>query len=603
MFYPNADQTDYRYKVALAPTKTLTTTAFGVETYCALQVRYGTGYVAGVHGIELKITAWIPLGSTTQYHKIELVTPWGSYSTGDIAGAWTSYSAILTLTKAGVTTDCDNWTFDMGGLDLSIDNVSVYTLGIKSDSGTGFDLRYDTVYGATQSTVNPAKDFSQIACNTATTAYTAYVAAIPATIGWQLKDDSGNWKSRPVELNLIPAIPTPAAVGGCPECTCDTTAIGEPAVDPEDQSWTITLTSHDSQELGKTSPVTRQCWCRCHNSDGSTSNCGNPWSYSCYTFTGTYLRYYSDIAAAPTDAQIYPHIYTAGAKCWCCEVSEADVDYTLNGPNSETEVITYAATGQYTQNMEAYRTCCDVTVVGNCPLPDPDLPPPEAPGADCAVDTAVCCVYKAYRTVQWDTVNCVGFGDQPDTQTAKNGDTFLAYRKNNQIWCRHKILPTQSWRNDVQVTTSGTNKNPSLGITHNNYLVLLYNNNTNAVERWSFDEGETWTSETLAITSGLYPEVCCGANGDILRAGYISATKKIKGTFQTGGDASPSSEFTFQYYTGGALTDMLFADSPFGLDYAYNQQHMILGSFKIDGEANISDWFSTDDGRSWTRIT
>lgn len=97
-----------------------------------------------------------------------------------------------------------------------------------------------------------------------------------------------------------------------------------------------------------------------------------------------------------------------------------------------------------------------------------------------------------------------------------------------------------------------------------------------------------------------YPKVKCSSLGTVIRAKWNDVDAKIYATLQYAGDATAGSSFKFKD-NGGA--DLVFEDDTFGLSWSHDNSTRLLGSFHISGDTDISDWFSTDDGKTWQLLS
>jgi len=154
------------------------------------------------------------------------------------------------------------------------------------------------------------------------------------------------------------------------------------------------------------------------------------------------------------------------------------------------------------------------------------------------------------------------------------------------------------WKHTAQITKVGDASEPSLTKDYADTLRLLYvRTGPDVYEKTSFDDGQTWSTEAVAIAGGSHPKIRSSEQGAMIRAAYVAG--KIQGTYQRAGDTSPSSLFTFKDDAG---VDLAVEDDSFGLDFGYNASDPLLGAFLISGEAEVSDWYSSDEGRTWTRV-
>lgn len=586
MIYPNTPPKDYEYRVEFGLATSSRTDLKELTALGQGLVQVGVQYDPGIHGIEFGVVNKRDLSSAVDRHYAVLVTPWGSYTTPVVLTWENTYKVRIRVLQQQLSTDCDAWSYQNSGIEMYVDNVLVHTIsGTLTDSGAGFDRRYCVPHFQCTSDINPAYLFNVKGC--ATAAYLDEILQNYTTVGWRLKID-GSWTVKDIELKLDQTIPDPVAVSGCPPPDCkDEIEHYAITVDPDDKSWGIRILSDVKHDLEYTDTTRIICPCDCSGSGG-----GIPWVYDYRDQFGLFYRRYTTIDAAPTDAGLPNYLKEAGASCWCCGTEEP---YTIVGPTAHSSGTTIASAYQYLEVLKTYQRCFTLIDLGSCPIGC------TAPTLPCEQVPTVCCAYKAYRQTTWPLHNCAD-STKPDLHHFPTHDTYLAYLIDSDVWVKHKVNEHGSWATDVQVTTSGICDNPCIYTRPNNHLLLTYRKiGVGIVERWSFDDGETWSDEVVAIANGYYPEIRTNPQGDIVRLAYV-ASNKLKGTYQRGGDTSPSALFTCQYHNGTTLVDLEIEASPFGIDFAYNQQGMLLGAFSILGEGTISDWFSTDDARTWTRF-
>lgn len=590
MFYPNTGPHDYRFRVRLQCAVTRASTE-GILIGTVAHVRYGEEYAAGTCGIEFLVQNRGDVADANEYHEVKIVTPWGSDTPISALNVDTDMEAILYLYDADLQVEnCLDWRFDISGLELYFENNLEYSLGAQFDSGAAFDRRMCTVLGGTYQNVSPAPFFTMPSC--ATPENLSSLSANPGTVGWQRKE-SGVWVSKPVVLDLSQEVFEPTPIEACNnECGCED-PLPQLEVDAIDQSWAVYIYGEDTQEITLGSEVSQTCTCTCP--DPEPHPCGVPWSYTCQLQTVEYRSRVAGVQIAPTDAGIFTHIRETGSKCWCCEVEEPE-SYNVNGPNTDTESFTYAATSQRVDYFLGTQGCCTLEQAGACPPPG-EGDPPVPPEGNCGYGPLECCAYRAYRSVTWEEATC-GCSD-PDIHHVVNGDCYIVCLSEGQV--RVKWRPTQigPWEHDTVVTTTGTHTTPTIVVpSRHEALLQYYKSGTGIVERFSHDNGLTFSTESVvAITGGVYPRVACCINGDIIRAAVVSGV--IKAQFQAGGDVSPGGVFTFKDETN---TNIAVENAPFGLDYAYGGRQL-QGVWTVSGEGEASNWVSTDDGRTWTRIS
>jgi len=131
-------------------------------------------------------------------------------------------------------------------------------------------------------------------------------------------------------------------------------------------------------------------------------------------------------------------------------------------------------------------------------------------------------------------------------------------------------------------------------------------NATNVYETTSTDDGATWEEPVMAFAGGQLPDVARAKDGSgaLLRSAYLPAadsdTGTLQGTFQNPGDAAPSAAITFKDADGNPLTV-----KPTGHTITQLQEGRARWALSctIAGESEISDWHSSEDGKTWTRFS
>jgi hypothetical protein len=185
----------------------------------------------------------------------------------------------------------------------------------------------------------------------------------------------------------------------------------------------------------------------------------------------------------------------------------------------------------------------------------------------------------------------------------------VASSEDRQIRWRRWQTPslfTTSPDQDALITSGFNDRHPCLLTRFDGRILLSFWSRGRAggdgiYEMWSEDEGDTWSTPTMSIPSGQYPRSCADIGGGILRAAYVPDTGGVgvlKGTWQSPGDASPSAVFTFQKITGG---DLRIKKTGFDLTPARDSGSRINLVCTVEGETSTSNWYSEDDGRTWTR--
>lgn len=162
-------------------------------------------------------------------------------------------------------------------------------------------------------------------------------------------------------------------------------------------------------------------------------------------------------------------------------------------------------------------------------------------------------------------------------------------------------VPKPGWAVTSQVTTNGADANPRQVLDERNRIHVLWERSPNVLEAVSDDDGQTWGTPNTMIPGGKHPTIAIGHDGSILRAAYVSGV--LKGTYQAQGDTAASAPFTFQKWNGSALVDISVADDTFHIQQGHEGPARWLLASIESGDTDTSDWWSGDDGRTWTKIT
>ena len=166
----------------------------------------------------------------------------------------------------------------------------------------------------------------------------------------------------------------------------------------------------------------------------------------------------------------------------------------------------------------------------------------------------------------------------------------------------------------VMVTTSPAASLPSLALDHRTRLFCGFGLDGTAgttlggYEAFSDDDGETWGDPTVMIANAKYYRVRAGKNGaGLLRLGWVDdgaghtpATGVLKTTYQSPGDAAPSSPVTLTDQTGTVISA---ADSVPDLDHVAAGSSPWRMSVLEAGNTTPSEFLCHDEtGAGWTRL-
>ena len=164
----------------------------------------------------------------------------------------------------------------------------------------------------------------------------------------------------------------------------------------------------------------------------------------------------------------------------------------------------------------------------------------------------------------------------------------------------------------VKVTQTAGDVSPRLALDHRRLLFLIFCRPAQgALLCRSGDDGDTWSSPTMAIRFGTHPNIAC-ADGRTLLAAVTPAPDSttsspkfyLSAAYQAAGDPAPSAPFVCMKAgsAGGTGTPLRVADDSFGLAFAAEGPDRLTLHVLIAGELATSDWWSADGARTWTRV-
>jgi hypothetical protein len=132
----------------------------------------------------------------------------------------------------------------------------------------------------------------------------------------------------------------------------------------------------------------------------------------------------------------------------------------------------------------------------------------------------------------------------------------------------------------------------------NERLWCLWDEGGDVYRSSSDDDAETWSEPMALFEDASFPyAVLDPVSATILFAAYSDG--KIIGRLQAPGDATPGDQFTFQ--TGGA--DLAVSEDSFSIVWHSDTSRRLILVVRKEGETDVSEWKSWDDGRTWTEVT
>lgn len=209
---------------------------------------------------------------------------------------------------------------------------------------------------------------------------------------------------------------------------------------------------------------------------------------------------------------------------------------------------------------------------------------------------------KRKRLVLRTGVNLINPWNLQDNTGAYHNTAIMG---NNVFYWRSDFtvpnFPSTPWAVDsVQVTDTGKESEPRMARDWRGRLYLVYTHTdggTSIYERYSDDEGETWSDSYVAIAGGTHPTIHADHQGTVYVAAYVGGN--LKGNIQFAGDTTPSIDYTFTDNVGAPLA---VADDTFHLQLAYDGPSRLLLVCNISGEGVPSNWVCNDDQFTFTRL-
>lgn len=165
--------------------------------------------------------------------------------------------------------------------------------------------------------------------------------------------------------------------------------------------------------------------------------------------------------------------------------------------------------------------------------------------------------------------------------------------------------PAGGFEKEAQVTISGDCVHPRLVEDGRPVLYLAYvRTGSGLYLRASFDEGTTFGDETLIIANAYFTTVQRDALGNLVALGFVynsgtSGPGKIKMRRKGPGDTSWSTAVNVK----SAGSDLVFVADTFHLVPDGDGPGRWVAVWKIDGESDVSEWYSTDECATFKRVS
>lgn len=167
-----------------------------------------------------------------------------------------------------------------------------------------------------------------------------------------------------------------------------------------------------------------------------------------------------------------------------------------------------------------------------------------------------------------------------------------------QYWRSMWSSASYGFDSQIAATSTGDCRNPRSCQRPDGRIILLYEREGIGIaEKYSDDEGSTWSTEEIIVEGGRHPMPVSGMVGYLIRACQIPDTGTegpgvLQATIQGPGDQVPGAPVTITDENGDPIT---FADDTFGLCADKDGAMRWHLTAVVEGETAPSDWFSADE--------
>lgn len=528
----------------------------------------------------------------------------GTGPTYIVAGPFTvsSYTRVIVRGAEMTATPCGDATFTFTDLEYYVDDPGTGTPDwVLSTDGTLGAGPYSFPVTAYNQAENQTR--IQFGCNS-DPAYTHLnldcagpKTAVSVTIGDYAKggwawDSGGSWQAEPITIDAL-ALPATTWPPGCiGSCTCSTALGGVSETD----SFNVTVNGELYYNLAVVGPVPITCTCPL----------GDTVDFDKYTYTAELREKSGWIdAISENDATLHSSVRHRQAGCGC---QFPLLDSWLSIIETDTtDGISYAAQYQTVSRSVMEIQCTYGLLVCVERWFDVDPPPPV-----CLLVSAPMCYYDGY-VLQQPYASCQGEALNPYNLITRNGHYLEAYESGGNIFVRRSQFTGPDFAaNMTTVTVAGTGDcdHPKLfeHIQTGQIICTFHKAGAGIYYSVSASNGRNWGTVThLGEITGdpVYPDVYEGLDGSTVVMGFkynsgSSGPGKIYFVRKAAGDLTYSSEVAFKDDAG---TDMVFADTTFHVVRIRENAFRPTLVCKIDGETEISRWWTPNNFKNWKRGT
>ena len=161
----------------------------------------------------------------------------------------------------------------------------------------------------------------------------------------------------------------------------------------------------------------------------------------------------------------------------------------------------------------------------------------------------------------------------------------------------------------ISITAQSGDESPSLAEDARGLLYCLFHRpSQGAMLSRSDDDGDTWGTPVLAISGGAHPAMASCEGRTLCAAVTTTGTapnlvRHITAVYRGPGDPLFGTPYTFRFSAaGGTLTPLSVADDCFSIVFTDENAGRMGMHVLLSGEGLTSDWWSADNGETWTRI-
>lgn len=591
MVWPNEEPRDYEFRFVIENPFSRDVTGYLVRALSLWQWTLGVAYsgTGTKRGCQLTATCEIASGEPVVGYSVtgeirfetwwdaDLVIPVSSW----IAPTGTYEIVVRVFGLVLEVTDCDAWEVSFDALELWVNGFKEYETGAQSDSGTGWDTRLNRVFWEPDPTTSPVALPAKPGC--ASVAHNVQVACEILGGYRYAPEGTTDWEYDLVDIEQYP-VPEPAPVMGCAECDCEA-GVPRPSLADRPEgtdSWYVSMRAESVDVLTK--PFLGQFSCHC-DPPGTV-----PWIWSVWhpiRHTFRHERLYGSID--PVGKGVTRTQYDAGSKCYCDPGAEPGfttttdtVDEPVTKMRYRGEVLPYHFVGE--------SMCCQLDQTGNCPIVDPEDPPPVQPTCQScsgAADPDYLCIWQSYVEVSHPAEPpCVSGLLSYDVSPGNRHAIAVHVDSDDELHLQvsQNAKPRLTWNSPVAAGFDAVDA-CIRWLGGQGVLGCLYAKPGGGIGwRTTSDEGGAWSSETLLSATGTRAGFLFSASRGLYL--YWIDAGAIKGQVWDAGFNVLRSTFTL--LASGADDYTLAVDENFGAAGARTVR------FQFVGGGQLTEMTSTD---------